>query len=93
MQEYLRNRIRNTLPEEFRRKELREAFRTPPPQDYLTQKHTFASMKKIANQKSRKIFIFDGYDLQKKRQEASQVLRIKERLTRSMPQLADTLKI
>ena len=93
VQEYLRNRIRNTLPEEVRRKELREAFRTPPPQDYLAQKHTFASMKKIANHKSRKIFIFDGYDQQKKRQEASQVLRIKERLTRSMPQLADALKI
>ena len=67
VQEYLRNRIRNSLPEEFRRKELKKAFRTPPPQDYLAQKHTFASMKKIANQKSRKIFIFDGYDLQKKR--------------------------
>lgn len=64
----MRRRIKNMLPSNLRKSE--NAFKTPPPADYLANKHTYASMRKVSNIKSRKQFIFDEYDLDKQRKEA-----------------------
>ena len=48
----------------------KNSFKTPPPPDYLASKHTYASMRKISNMKSRKQFVFDDYDIEQKRMDA-----------------------
>ena len=68
----MRGRIRNTLPADLRKKDLQEAFKMPPPPDYLASKHTYSSMKKMVSQKSNKQFIFDDTDAKRKRLEESQ---------------------
>jgi len=50
------------LPRDLQKPERDQAFKSPPPLDYLANKHTYSSMKKISNKKSRKQFIFDDFD-------------------------------
>ena len=66
-QEYIRNRIKNMMPSKIRNSDEKLAIRTPPPPDYLANKHTYTSMRKISNMKSRKQFIFDDYDLEQRK--------------------------
>lgn len=61
-QELIRKKLINMLPADLRKPEKEQAFKTPPPRDYLASKHTYSSMKKISNMKSRAQFIFDDYD-------------------------------
>ena len=70
----MRNRIRNSLPPDLRKRELSKAFKMPNPPDFLASKHTFASMKKIASTLSRKQFVFDDTDAMKKRYEIKQII-------------------
>ena len=53
-QEQIRKRLKNMLPKELRKPERDQAFKSPPEPDYLANKHTYSSMKKISNLKSRK---------------------------------------
>ena len=61
-QELIRKKLINMLPADLRKPEKEQAFKTPPQRDYLASKHTYSSMKKISNMKSRAQFIFDDYD-------------------------------
>lgn len=70
VQEYIRKRLKNMLPQDIRKKESEKAFSMPPPPDYLASKHTYASMRKMAGKKTRKQFIFDDYELDIKRRDA-----------------------
>lgn len=49
------------LPTKVRKKDEEKALSMPPPLDYLAEKHTFSSMKKLANKKTRKKFNFDEF--------------------------------
>ena len=69
VQEFLRRRLKNMLPGNLRKSESRGNFANKPPEGHLANKHTYASMRKISNMKTRKEFCFDDYELEQKKQE------------------------
>jgi len=75
------------LPASMRKMEVEEAFKMSPAMDYLASKHTYSSMRKIADSKSRKLFIFDDYDIDQKRREALASLS-RNKNSKSLPALA-----
>ena len=50
----IRKKLKNMLPRDLQKPERDQSFKMPPPPDYLASKHTYSSMKKICNMKSRK---------------------------------------
>ena len=60
----VRKRIDDTLPSELKKSS--NYFKSPPPKGFLTDKHTYASMRKVSNHKSKKLFNFDGFTTKEK---------------------------
>ena len=69
VQEFLRRRLKNMLPGNLRKPEAMGAFANKQPEGHLANKHTYASMRKISNMKTRKEFCFDDYELEQKKYE------------------------
>ena len=71
VQQFLRRRLRNSMPKELL-KQIDERSQRQQNSDYLTGKHTYSSMRKVSEMKSRKKFYFDdGDEEEKKRQQRS----------------------
>ena len=71
VQQFLRRRLRNSMPKELV-KQMDERSQRQQKLDYLTGKHTYSSMRKVSEKKSRKMFYFDdGDEEEKKRQQAN----------------------
>ena len=69
VQEFLRRRLKNMLPSSLRKTESAGSFANKRPEGHLATTHTYASMRKISNLKTRKEFCFDDYDLDQKKKE------------------------
>lgn len=67
-QEVVRKRIDNALPAHLRTSS--NQFKQRPPPGFLADKHTYSTMRKIYNMKSRKLFIFDSYTAKQKAENA-----------------------
>ena len=90
VQEFLRRRLKNMLPGSLRKNEEQGSFANKPPEGHLANKHTYASMRKISNLKTRKEFCFDDYDLELKKKELQQmpIGMHRGKISRSMVELA-----
>ena len=58
-EEIVRKRIDNAIP--LHLKKPSDQFKKRPAPGFLSDKHTYSTMRKISSLKSRKLFVFDSY--------------------------------
>ena len=58
-EEVVRKRIDDTMPKSIAKHS--NWIKKRPPPGYLSDKHTYSTMRKVSSHKSRKLFIFDSY--------------------------------
>ena len=66
-EDIVRRRIDDALPKSLQTPS--NWIKKRPPLGYLTDKHTYSTMRKIASHKSRKVFIFDSYTAKQKQED------------------------